>query len=126
KLLISMLDDWIGEMERIKTYLSEDEKEKTYKYLSDAKLYRDGLPTKDKGAIPSFYDIYVDIHDQPGAIRDVIGILAEEAISIKNIQILEIREGITGVLRISFATSEEQWKSKEILDHYQYEVMIQQ
>ncbi|SDO94140.1 prephenate dehydrogenase [Halobacillus aidingensis] len=126
KLLISMLDDWIGEMERIKIYLSEGEKEKTYKYLSDAKLYRDGLPTKDKGAIPSFYDIYVDIHDQPGAIRDVIGILAEEAISIKNIQILEIREGITGVLRISFATSEEQWKSKEILDHYQYEVMIQQ
>ncbi|MBX0356225.1 prephenate dehydrogenase [Halobacillus sp. Nhm2S1] len=126
KLLISMLDDWIGEMERIRTYLSEGEKEKTYKYLSDAKLYRDGLPTKDKGAIPSFYDIYVDIHDQPGAIRDVIGILAEEAISIKNIQILEIREGITGVLRISFATSEEQWKSKEILDHYQYEVMIQQ
>ncbi|CDQ19504.1 prephenate dehydrogenase [Halobacillus karajensis] len=125
-LLISMLDDWIGEMDKIKTYLSENEKEKTFKYLSDAKLYRDGLPVKEKGAIPAFYDVYVDIHDQPGAIRDVIGILAEEAISIKNIQILEIREGITGVLRISFATSKEQLKSKQILGQYHYEVMIQQ
>lgn len=126
ELMISMLDDWMGEMERIKTYLAHGEKEKTFHYLSDAKQYRDGLPVKEKGAIPAFYDIYVDIHDQPGAIRDVIGILAEEDISIKNIQILEIREGITGVLRISFSTSEEQYKSEQVLSGHQYEVMIQQ
>ncbi|WP_226579325.1 prephenate dehydrogenase [Halobacillus litoralis] len=126
RLLISMLDDWISEMERVRTYLEKEEKEETYQYLLHAKQYRDGLPVKEKGAIPSFYDIYVDIHDQPGAIHDVIGLLAKEGISIKNIQILEIREGITGVLRISFASNEEQVKSKEVLSQQQYEVMIQQ
>ncbi|SFK00350.1 prephenate dehydrogenase [Halobacillus dabanensis] len=126
RLLISMLEEWIGEMEQVKEFLTNGEKERTYQYLSDAKQYRDGLPSKEKGAIPAFYDIYVDIHDQPGAIHDVIGILAEVEISIKNIQILEIREGITGVLRISFASSEEQNISKEVLADHHYEVMIQQ
>ncbi|MCA1009460.1 prephenate dehydrogenase [Halobacillus halophilus] len=125
-LLISMLDDWIKEMDKVKTFLQDKESEQTYKYLLDAKHYRDDLPVRDRGAIPAFYDIYVDIHDQPGAIYHVIGLLADEEISIKNIQILEIREGITGVLRISFAASDEQWKSKKVLEAHQYEVMIQQ
>ncbi|WJE14088.1 prephenate dehydrogenase [Halobacillus sp. ACCC02827] len=124
-LLLAMLDDWIQEMKKVRNYLADEEKEETYRYLFDAKQFRDGLPVREKGAIPSFYDIYVDIHDRPGAIYHVIGLLAQHAISIKNIQILEIREGITGVLRISFATSREQLESKEILDK-QYEVMIQQ
>ncbi|WP_197061382.1 prephenate dehydrogenase [Halobacillus sp. BBL2006] len=125
-LLISMLDDWIEEMQTVRTYLKDLDIEQTYQYLVEAKQYRDGLPVREKGAIPSFYDIYVDIHDQPGAIHDVIGLLAQESISIKNIQILEIREGITGVLRISFATNEDQIDSKKLLESYQYEVMLEQ
>lgn len=125
-LLISMLDDWIDEMGKVRQFLSEKESELTYQYLVDAKHYRDGLPAKERGAIPAFYDIYVDIHDQPGAIHQVIGLLAEAGISIKNIEILEIREGITGVLRISFATSVDQYNSKETLENHQFEVMLQQ
>lgn len=125
-LLIGMLDDWMEEMAQIRRYLQEEESELTYQYLVDAKKYRDGLPAKERGAIPAFYDIYVDIHDQPGAIHQVIGLLAEEGISIKNIEILEIREGITGVLRISFATNEDQVGSKSLLESHNFEVMLQQ
>ncbi|MFQ3542986.1 prephenate dehydrogenase [Halobacillus rhizosphaerae] len=125
-LMISMLDDWIGEMRKVQSYLEEEQSEHTYDYLLKAKQYRDGLPVREKGAIPAFHDLYVDIHDQPGAIHDVIGLLAKDSISIKNIQILEIREGITGVLRISFSTSEEQLESKHLLEDRQYEVMVEQ
>ncbi|MBH0229582.1 prephenate dehydrogenase [Halobacillus yeomjeoni] len=125
-LLISMIDDWVEEMGKVRTFLQEQESDRTYQYLLEAKQYRDGLPKKEKGAIPSFYDIHVDIHDQPGAIHDVIGLLAQHEISIKNIQILEIREGITGVLRISFATEQDQLASKHVLELHQYEVMLQQ
>ncbi|WP_181348240.1 prephenate dehydrogenase [Thalassobacillus sp. CUG 92003] len=123
--LLSMLSDWIKEMEHVKQLLEEQNSEATYAYLQEAKLYRDGLPVRRKGAIPSFYDIYVDITDQPGALLTVIGHLADYDISIKNIQILEIREGITGVLRISFQTSGEQKKSKRILESFRYEVGIE-
>ncbi|MYL19416.1 prephenate dehydrogenase [Halobacillus litoralis] len=124
-LLIAMLEDWISEMNKVRTFLKEEAEEETFEYLKEAKLYRDGLPVKERGAIPAFYDIYVDIHDQPGAIHDVIGLLAADGISIKNIQILEIREGITGVLRVSFATSEEQKLSHKVLQERKYEVMVQ-
>ncbi|MCA0970353.1 prephenate dehydrogenase [Halobacillus litoralis] len=126
ELLMTMLDDWIKEMEEIRDYLSEQDAEKTLEYLVEAKRYRDGLPTKERGAIPAFYDLYVDIHDKPGAIYQVIGQLAAAEISIKNIEILEIREGITGVLRISFASSEDQMKSKDLLGRNSFEVMVQQ
>ncbi|MCP3025862.1 prephenate dehydrogenase [Halobacillus sp. A5] len=126
KLLIQMLGDWIDEMQELQGLLQEQEAQLTYNYLLQAKKYRDGLPVKEKGAIPAFYDLYVDIHDQPGAIYKVIQQLAEADISIKNIEILEIREGITGVLRISFSTSKEQKSSYDVLSTRGYEVMIEE
>ncbi|MBM7552470.1 prephenate dehydrogenase [Thalassobacillus pellis] len=125
-ILLSMIDDWVKEMEEVKQLLSSENHEATQEYLSTAKQYRDGLPVKKRGAIPSFYDIYVDITDQPGALLHVMGHLAEREISIKNIEILEVREGITGVLRISFQSSREQKASKLILEAENYEVTIQQ
>ncbi|SDI98274.1 prephenate dehydrogenase [Salimicrobium halophilum] len=124
--LIHMLEDWIKEMTELKTYLQNGHEEDTLRYLTEAKVYRDGLPVKEKGAIPAFYDIFVDIYDQPGAIHKVIEILATADINIKNIEILEIREGITGVLRISFPTGTEQEDSAALLRKKNYEVVIEQ
>ncbi|MFG6148697.1 prephenate dehydrogenase [Halobacillus sp. B23F22_1] len=125
-LLIQMLSDWIDEMQELQSLLQDREAQTTYEYLLQAKQYRDGLPAKEKGAIPAFYDLYVDIHDQPGAIYKVIQQLAETEISIKNIEILEIREGITGVLRISFSSSKEQKMSYDLLTSRGYEVMMEE
>ncbi|PBB05459.1 MULTISPECIES: prephenate dehydrogenase [Salimicrobium] len=124
--LVPMLEDWIQEMTRLKEYLQTDSREETLRYLTEAKTFRDGLPVKEKGAIPGFYDIFVDIYDQPGTIHKVIEVLAEAGISIKNIEILEIREGITGVLRISFPTGKEQEESALLLRNKNYEVVIEQ
>lgn len=119
-----LLDEWIEEMVKLKEFIVNNEKTNMISYLQKAKDYRDGLPSKKKGAIPSFYDIYVDIKDTPGALASVVLLLANKNISIKNIEILEIREGITGVLRISFYTRETQVKSLDILEHHGYEAMI--
>ena len=119
-----LLDEWIEEMVKLKEFIVNNEKTNMISYLQKAKDYRDGLPSKKKGAIPSFYDIYVDIKDTPGALASVVLLLANKKISIKNIEILEIREGITGVLRISFYTRETQVKSLDILEHHGYEAMI--
>src|SRR5690625_8038456 len=91
-------------------------------YLNTAKKYRDGLNKNKKGAIPSFYDLYVDIKDQPGALALVVQILAVKEINITNIQILEIRDGINGALRISVPTKEAQKESYDLLQKHGYEV----
>lgn len=120
-----LLQEWIEEMIQLKELLEQNQKHAIVDYLRDAKHYRDGIPAKDTGAIPSFYDVYVDIRDQPGALASVFGILAEENISIKNIEILEVREGITGVLRLSFYTKEAQTYSRNCLEQNGYETMVQ-
>ncbi|WP_067725479.1 prephenate dehydrogenase [Oceanobacillus damuensis] len=121
-----LLEEWIAEMKDLKVLLDNDQKEQMITYLERAKLYRDGLAESEKGAIPSFYDVYVDIRDQTGTLASVVQLLADEDVSIKNIEILEVREDIMGVLRLSFYTKEAQLKSSTLLKSKGYETMIQQ
>lgn len=123
--MIQLLDEWIVEMQSLKNVLNYNNKGSMVHYLQQAKDYRDGLAPKKKGAIPSFYDIFIDIEDQPGAILSVVQLLASEEISITNIRILEIREGITGALRISFSRKETQIESIELLRSKGYDVTIE-
>ncbi|WP_175631895.1 prephenate dehydrogenase [Virgibacillus siamensis] len=124
KKMSHLLEDWIAEMNEIKDLIDHNNRNGITAYLQQAKDYRDGLGSAKKGAIPSFYDLYVDIRDQPGAIASVAHILATADISIKNIQILEIREGITGVLRLSVPSKEDLQGSRMILEKNGYELMV--
>ncbi|WP_171038085.1 prephenate dehydrogenase [Aquibacillus sediminis] len=123
--MMTLLNDWISEMTSLRNLLETGDKVSMYHYLEQAKEYRDGLDGKEKGAIPSFYDLYVDIRDQPGALLRVVEILAKQEISIKNIEILEIREGITGVLRLSLQNKQAQSTSNTILMNHGYETMLE-
>lgn len=123
--MAQLLEEWITEMQFVKKLVDDNEKEDMISYLQHAKTYRDGLGTSDKGAIPAFYDLYIDIRDQTGAIASVAQLLADKNISINNIQILEMREGITGVLRLSLPTKNAQKESSDLLKSYGYEIMIQ-
>jgi len=120
-----LLDEWIKEMEYVKEVLKTDDKEPMITYLEQAKVYRDGLDYSRKGAIPAFYDLYIDIKDQPGALALVVQMLAVKEISITNIRILEIRDGINGALRVSVPTKKAQLTSYELLQKHGYEVMIE-
>jgi prephenate dehydrogenase len=120
-----LLKDWIEEMKQLHQMLDTDESEAMYNYLDQAKKYRDGLDRKGRGALMSFYDVYVDIFDQPGALKTVVTLLAEAEISIKNIEILEVREGITGVLRLSFVSKDDQLMSHRLLIQHGYETMLE-
>lgn len=122
--LLELLEKWQEEMDYVKALIEHAEDDKIKSYFEDAKVFRDGLPVRKKGAIPSFYDLYVDVPDHPGVISDVTGILARESISITNIRIIETREDIMGVLRLSFRSAEDREKGKEKLAEQLYETYI--
>lgn len=122
--MAALLEDWIEEMSELKHLIQTGNRDSMHEYLEQAKEYRDGMEVRTRGAIPSFYDLYVDIRDQPGALLKVMEHLASHGISISNIEILEIREGITGVLRLSFQTESSQQQSNELLTSHGYETMI--
>ncbi|UII54632.1 prephenate dehydrogenase [Cytobacillus spongiae] len=117
-VLLSLFHQWKMEMSKVETMLLEENEEKIYHYFLAAKEFRDELPQKQKGAIPAFYDLFVDVPDYPGIISEVTGYLAKEEISITNIRILETREDINGVLVISFQTEEDRSKAEKCLSTY--------
>jgi len=120
--MVQLLDEWVMEMQTMRKLIVEENKLRMIDYLEQAKEYRDGLGTKQRGAIPSFYDLFVDVQDEPGAIAQVIQLLADHDISITNTRILEIREGISGVLRLSLPTKEAQDRSFTLLIDHGYDV----
>lgn len=125
KKMSHLLEEWIEEMTTLKNVLDNNHKESMITYLNQAKEYRDGLNKTKKGAIRSFYDVYVDIKDKPGAIAMVVQMLAVSGISISNIRILEIRDGINGALRLTVQSKEDQVASHELLEKHGYEVTIE-
>ncbi|MDQ0271074.1 prephenate dehydrogenase [Cytobacillus purgationiresistens] len=117
-VLLSLLEDWQVEMERVKSLLQMADKDDIFSYFLGAKQFRDELPQKQKGAIPAFYDLFVDVPDYPGVISEITGYLAKEKISITNISIRETREEINGVLVISFQTEEDRDRAMDCIQNH--------
>src|SRR5699024_1423193 len=104
-----LLQEWINEMVTLKEFLDKNNKEDMIEYLDRAKRYRDGLGDKAvRGALPSYHDIYIDIKDRPGAIATITRLIADLNISLRNIRILEIREGINAALRLTVYSQKDQ------------------
>jgi prephenate dehydrogenase len=124
-ILLKLLKDWKQEMDEVAIMLEHQGEEEIYQYFAKAKKFRDELPQKQMGAIPAFYDLFVDVPDYPGVISEVTGYLAKEEISITNIQIRETREDIIGVLVISFQTEDDRTRAKKCIENYtDFEISI--
>lgn len=109
------------------SHLEQAIENKNSSYLTDyftrSKDFRDDLPVgKIRGAINPFYEIYVDIIDEFGAIATIATILSSNNISIKNIGILHNREFQEGVLRIEFYNEESVTQATDLLRKFHYTV----
>ncbi|NEU31143.1 prephenate dehydrogenase [bacterium LRH843] len=124
KSLLQLLNAWTNEMGAVKAMIESENSNDIYTYFQEAKAFRDGLPPREKGAIPAYYDLFVDVPDHPGVISDVTGILAQSEISLTNIRILETREDIMGVLRLSFRSEEDRERARIQLQEELYETYI--
>ncbi|MGF3103444.1 prephenate dehydrogenase [Rossellomorea sp. DUT-2] len=124
-VLLSLLKQWKTEMDEVITIIEEKDSQGIFDYFTEAKMFRDDLPIQEKGAIPSFYDLFVDVPDYPGVISEVTAYLAGENISLTNIRILETREDIYGVLVISFQTLEDRERALHCLkENTGYELFL--
>lgn len=122
KQLLSQLKDWQLRMNEVIEMLDRGDAKQVEDFFAHAKQVRDGLIERQKGAIPSFYDLYVDVPDHPGVIGHITTLLGENRISITNISILETREDIMGALRLTFRNEDDMEKAKDVIQHANYAV----
>ncbi|WP_445506037.1 prephenate dehydrogenase [Niallia sp. 03190] len=118
EVLLQLLNDWQHEMDKVISLIKEENASELFEYFQHAKNVRDELPQNQKGAIPAFYDLYVDVPDYPGVISEITGYLAKEKISITNIRIIETREELNGILVISFQTDEDRLRAQQCIASY--------
>jgi prephenate dehydrogenase len=100
--LLKQMQRWREMMSEVEAMIAKEESDKIYEYFDNAREIRTKMPIHKEGAIPAFYDLFVDVPDHPGSIHQVTGFLLNEEISLMNIKILETREEIAGVLQLSF------------------------
>lgn len=102
EVLLKLLQDWNVEVSRFIRLLQQSDGEGIAEQFRQASDFRSGLPERRKGMITSLFDIYVDVPDHPGIIGQIATLLGNERINLSNLQIIESREDVPGVLRLSF------------------------
>jgi len=80
-----------------------------------AEQTRDFIPTDGKGFLKPLADVFVFTADRPGALVALTSALYEADLSIKDIELLRIRENRGGTFRLGFDTSDEAIRAISVL-----------
>jgi prephenate dehydrogenase len=103
KALLKLMDDWIAKMVEVRSAISDGEQEQIEAFFSRSRRLRQQLPDKKRrGILEPRYECHVDVPDQPGVIGKIATLLGNENINISNLEVMENREEIPGVLKIAF------------------------
>ncbi|MBN2322534.1 MAG: prephenate dehydrogenase [Spirochaetes bacterium] len=101
-----------------------DDEEYLEGVFSRANEERMRLPSYSKGFVAPLCDIRVTVPDRPGELARITGVISACGINIKDIEIVTVREGEGGVLRLGFETKKDAERSVELLRGAGYEVRV--
>jgi prephenate dehydrogenase len=97
-----LIDDLTSRLTAIKQRLEND----TLRDLFEqSQATRSRIPINAKGFIRQLAEVLVVAKDQPGVIAHIANALAKETINIKDIEVLKVREGEGGTIRLAFESS---------------------
>ncbi|MFB9329593.1 prephenate dehydrogenase [Paenibacillus aurantiacus] len=106
-VLLNLLEGWNAETRKFIRMLEGKDAEGIQEAFKQAGAFRSQLPERRKGMIHSIYECYVDVPDHPGIIGRIATELGNARINLSNLQIIESREDVPGVLRLSFRTQDD-------------------
>jgi prephenate dehydrogenase len=124
-VLLKLLSDWNAEIANFIKLLELNDGSGIEQEFRKANEFRSGLPERRKGILTSACEIYVDdVPDHPGIIGRITMLLGNHRINLSNIHIIESREDIPGVLRLSFREDSHMDKALELLKKENYTVHV--
>jgi prephenate dehydrogenase len=108
----SLLDELIAALTAMKSRLEHDALGADF---DAAQQTRRTIPLSSKGFIGSLSDVLVHAKDQPGFIAAITAALAGAQINVKDIEVLKVREGEGGTIRLAFENQTVARRAVEIL-----------
>jgi prephenate dehydrogenase len=115
-VVLKLLEDWSAAMEHFKLSIHLDDGKEIERQFDRARSFRNKLPERRKGMLNPLFDIYVDVPDHPGVIGQIATLLGSQRVNLSNIQIIESREDVPGVLRLSFHNQLDMDMALELLE----------
>jgi prephenate dehydrogenase len=108
----SAIDQFISELTVIKNLISDSKLESIFNEAAQSRL---SIPRDTRGFLRPHFDLSVVVEDKPGMIAAISTPLAEQNINIKDIEVLKVREGDAGTLRLAFESEEEREQTLQLL-----------
>lgn len=103
--ILDMLELWKGELHRLADLLKAADAKGLEEILQDSRSLRAQIPARQKGLLPNLHEIVITVPDKPGVIGYVGQMLGQEGINISDIEILRVREGEGGTIRLGFTSA---------------------
>ncbi len=122
--LLKLLRDWNQQVEGFIDQLEREDGEGISARFRDAGDFRNELPERRKGVIAKTYDLYLDVPDHPGIIGRITTELGSRGINLSNLQIIESREDVPGLMRLSFRDEMNMNRGKEALEGLEFDVYV--
>ncbi len=78
--------------------------------------FRESIPNRQKGLTLSLHRISVFLADRPGSLAELTGVLSENGLNIKDIELLRVRENFEGIFQIYFDSPREAKQAAKVLN----------
>lgn len=108
----SYIDTFIEHLRKMKNKLIQENLSEAFENAARNRL---SIPHDTKGFLRPHFDLSVWVEDKPGEIAAISTKLAENRINIKDIEVLKIREGDSGTIRLSLETEADRQKAQKLL-----------
>lgn len=107
-----MIDRYTAVLEDVKERLEEQSLGADFDFANEI---RGSIPRDSKGFIHVLHEVLVLAEDRPGVIAEIGGALGEAGVNINDIEVMKVREGEGGTLRLGFDSAEGAEKAIGIL-----------
>ena len=114
----AMVQRYIEALDRVAGQVGEDSLATSFDY---ANRVRDGIPRDTKGFIHRLSEVLVVCEDRPGVIAQISTAMAAESVNINDIEVVKVREGMGGTLRLGFDSDGAASQALGVLERLGYE-----
>ncbi len=114
-----MIDLYIAALKDARDRISDGSLRNDFSYANDI---RSSIPKDAKGFLHALHEIRVVAEDRPGVIAEIALTLKQKDININDIEVLKVREGEGGTLRLGFDSKESADYAVDLLNEIGYRV----
>lgn len=113
--ILALLNSWRSRIDALAGMISRGDAQGLENALRQARALRSQVPARQKGLLPALHELVVTVPDRPGVIAGLTTSLGQAGINIIDIEIVRVREGEGGSIRLGFTTAAAATRALEIL-----------